>query len=335
MKPERIAFLNEEFDWYSYEDVPLDRDIFLVDGTQLEAYRDMMLRFFSGEEYDYKLCPVTPVAARTIRNDSIELSWYPNVYDRFHEVVVNLPRSAFLACVGSWRSDEKPRVFVDSSWLKNLHLRNNSIFALVDAAGMKGALLNGSLKREALLKIREEIDLLAANYEEVLFISFADSVLLKSSWNPSYVNATTKYKYNPELFLHLAKAINQIYIEALGLDTYMILSQGTNEFYNDPLHHVSDAGNHISLNSLGIPFAVLMDIEAAARSRIRSGDHQPAELYLDESFLRSLRLKFSFEKNSLPSFQYQTKMSRAGSLYYLADRDGIISNIKGSEQPGA
>ena len=106
-------FEHELYDRYEFEDTPLNRDIFIVDEVYLEAYDRMMTRFFDGAEYEC-IGYVTPVAARKVNSNSLDLSWYPNTFDRFHEVRIRLPRDQFIACVGSWNSDEKPRVFVKS-----------------------------------------------------------------------------------------------------------------------------------------------------------------------------------------------------------------------------
>ncbi|MFP3435956.1 hypothetical protein SB781_40025, partial [Paraburkholderia sp. SIMBA_061] len=60
---------------------------------------------------------VSHAAARSVDHEWIELSWYPNTFDRFHEVSVFLPKSAFVACVDIWKYDEKPTIFVRSDWL--------------------------------------------------------------------------------------------------------------------------------------------------------------------------------------------------------------------------
>jgi len=109
-------FEHDLYDNYEFEDTPLNRDIFIVDEVYLEDYDRMMMEFFEGADYEY-IGYVTPVAAIKVNRSSIELSWYPNTFDRFHEVPIRLPRDQYIACVGSWQRDEKPRIFVKSEWL--------------------------------------------------------------------------------------------------------------------------------------------------------------------------------------------------------------------------
>jgi len=114
----------------------------------------------------------------------------------------------------------------------------------------------------------------------------------------------------------------------LGLKTYAVIAQGSNEYYDDALLHISPSKKHICLNSLGVPFAQLMEIEGTARKAIRSGIHPRSDLYMDEQYFRSLKFKFSFEKNEEPSNQYQAKMMSTPSKYYYSSLANIIKNLE-------
>lgn len=320
-----ILFDHKMFNKYEFEDVPLNQDIFIVDEVYLKEYEEMMLKFFEGAEHK-NIGYVSHVGARKINNNFIELSWYPNIFDRFHEVSINLPRNQFVACVGSWRCEERLRIFVKSAWLENIHLRSYSVFALIDAIGVTAALKNEIITREKLIKLRSEIDSISEKYPEISFISFADSILLKSNWSVGHFKSTTKYNYEPEIFIHLANDINVIYQRALGLNTYTIITQGGNEYYDDPLLHIFK--NHISLNSLGIPFAQLMEIDRTVREAIKTGVHPPAELYMDEQYFRSLKFKYSFDKNAQSINTYKTKLMSISCRYYYSTIKNICTNLK-------
>ena len=319
-------FQHEYFDNYTFEEVPLNRDLFLVDEYFLREYEKAILGFFDGDAYQY-IGYVSYVAARKINENSIELSWYANVYDRFHEVSIILPRDQFVACVGSWQYDEKSRIFVKSSWLENIYLRSYSVFALVDAVGVKNALESGEITRDKLIKLRAKIDTLSAKYPDISFISFADSLLLKSNWSVGHFKSTVNYSYEPEVFVHLANEINAIYKVTLGLSTYAVIAQGSNEYYDDSLLHISESKNHISLNSLGIPFAQLREIEETARKAIKAKAHPPAELYMDEQYYHSLKYKYGFDKNAGANNAYQTKMMGTPCNYYYSTLSNILSNL--------
>lgn len=320
-------FNHAMFDNYIFEQIPLDQDLFVVDEIYLCEYENSMLRFFEGAEYA-SIGYVSYVAARAINNNSVELSWYANVNDRFHEVAITLPRDQFIACVGSGRCDEKPRIFVKSGWLSNIYLRTYSVFALIDAADVKKALEKGDITRPRLIELRNRIDDLAKEHTDISFISFADSLLLKSNWSVGHFKSEVKYTYTPEIFIHLAGEINDIYQRVLGLRTYAVIAQGSNEYYDDPLLHISATQNHISLNSLGIPFAQLMEIEGAARKAVRSELHPCYDLYLDKQYFHSLKFKFGFDKNTEPSNGYQAKMMSTPSKYYCSSLSNIVNNLE-------
>lgn len=118
------------------------------------------------------------MAARQVTPKHVELSWYTNVSTRFHEVTIELPREAFITCVGLWRYDEQPHIFVKSSWLEELYGRAYSVFGWIDAIGVKQALRARAISSTTLVRLRTEIDVLAARYPTASFISFADNLLL-------------------------------------------------------------------------------------------------------------------------------------------------------------
>lgn len=262
-------FEHELYDVYSFEGIPLDRDSYLMDEIYLEEYEKSLLDLFDGKEYEH-VGYISYVAVRKVHDRSLELSWYPNIHTRFHAVAISLPRDQFVTCVGCWQYDEKPHIFVKSSWLKSLHLRQYSVFGFIDAIGVVEALKNNKLSRENLLALREAIDGLAKSYPKVSFISFADSTLLKSNWSVGHFKSEVNYTYEPKIFLRIAEEFQFIYKKTLGLNAYAILTQGSNEFYEDSLLHISESKNHVCLNCLGIPFAQLMSIEDAAKKSPQS-----------------------------------------------------------------
>ncbi len=319
-------FEHELFDNYSFEEIPLDRDIYLIGEKFISEYEQTMMKFFDGTEWE-PTGYISYAAARTINENSVELSWYPNISDRFHEVPVLLPKEAFVACVASWQCDEKPHVFVKNKWIDGLYIRSFSVFALIDAIGVKSALKSGSLTREKLTNLRVQIDKLAEQYPNISFISFADSLLLKSNWNVGSFTNGIEYSYDPEIFIFVSKQIKEIYEAILGLSTYAVISQGSNEYYDDPLLHISKTQNHISLNSLGVPFAQLMDIEHTARTSIKKKVHDLAEIYMDQQYYHSLKFEYEFDKHAVSNFNYQTKIISAPCKYYLMNFDEAISNL--------
>ncbi|RZD22745.1 hypothetical protein [Pseudoalteromonas sp. MEBiC 03485] len=323
-------FEHEKFNQYSFEEIPLDRDIYLMDEKFLTEYEQMMTNYLNDPQNN-EYVPVgyvSFVAARKVLANSVELSWYANVSDRFHEISIILTKENFVFCVGCWEYDEKPIVFVNGDWLNSLYARSFSVFAMVDAIGVKQYLDEDKLTTEMLKSLRDRIDALASDYPSISFISFADSLLLKSNWSVGTHDNEVSYSYAPELFIKLSAQISTIYQECLGLPTYSVITQGQNSYYDDNLLHISESKNHISLNSLGIPFAQLMDIEHTARANIRSKEHLPAEVYMDSQYYNSLSFNFEFDKLKQPKASYATKMVSKDCEYYFNSADVIMKNLR-------
>ncbi len=320
-------FQHKYFDNFTFEEVPLNQDWYLMDECYLSEYEKAMLSVFDGGDYQ-AVGYISYAAARKVNESSIELSWYTNIYERFHEVSISLPRDQFVACVASWQYDEKPHIFVKRPWLENIYLRSYSVFALIDAADFTKALKRGEVTKDKLIKLRAEIDDLSATHLDILFISFADSLLLKSNWSVGYFERGIKYNYKPEVFIDLASKINAIYKATLGLGTYAVIAQGSNEYYDEPLSHFSEFKNHISLNSLGIPFAQLMEIEQTAKKASKEGWHAQAELYMDRQYYNSLNFKYGFDKTAEACYTYDSKMVGTPCKYYYSSISNILANLE-------
>ena len=300
-----------------------------MDEQFLDEYNVMMSKFLDDPEINgySQVGYVSYISARKILDNSIEISWYANISDRFHEISIILPREHFVSCIGCGQYDEKPRVFVNGNWLNSLHARSFSVFALVDAIGVKKYLEEDKLTTEMLTLLRDKIDLLASKHPSISFISFADSLLLKSNWSVGAHDNEISYSYAPEIFIELADHISNIYKECLGLPTYAVIAQGQNSYYDDSLLHISESKNHISLNSLGIPFAQLMNIENTARANLRGKVHAPAEIYMDSQYFHSLKFKFEFKKDDQPKASYLTKMVSKECEYFYNSASILLSNL--------
>lgn len=302
-----------------------------MDEVWLKPYEENLLQFINGGEYK-AVGYVSRIACRSINENTIELSWYLVTRDRFHEVSVSLPKDQVAICVESSEIDEKPHIFVKSEWLEKLYLKYYSIFCMVDAIEVKKALEKGNLPREKLIKLRDMIDDLGKRNPGISFISFADSILIKSNWTVETDKNEVGYTYKPEIFIEILTELKSIYKEILGLEIYAILTQGSNEYYDDALLHISNPGNQVSLNSLGVPFADLMSIENSVRNAINDGTHDPSELYIDENLYHSFRFSYEFRKNEKPKFYYKSKMRTDDSYYFTNDIDTVRNNLRDEEQ---
>jgi len=304
-------FRDDIFEIYKFENIPLERDLFMVDSKLMEKWARSVVKS-TGEESEVL---VGSVSAEKIHANSVELRLFVNVFSRYHAVSMHLPRDKFVACVGAIMADEVTHLFVDGDWLDNLYRRAYAVFGMVDAIHAKEAMRAGKLERAKLQSLRNGLDLLAAKYPEIAFISFADSVLLKSIWSTSYVRDGFPQTYRPELMIEVFDAIKKLYQTELGLDAYGIFAQGVNEFYEDELLHVSGPKNHVGLNSVGAPFAQILEIEAAVKRAIKKGDHPAVDLYLDEHFFASLKMTDYKFKEKVAIASYNSKVMESGGEY--------------------
>jgi hypothetical protein len=314
------------FEVRPFESVPLNCDLYLMDERWLAQYEESLVSMFNGNDY-IAVGYISYAAIRRIDEFVLELSWYPNIHDRFHEVTVTLPRDQFIVCVGSPQCDEKFHIFVRSSWLTNLHLRPYSAFALVDAIGVKNAISRQQLSSGKLVELRSRIDFVAEQNPGISFVSFADSLLLKSNWSVGKFDTNVTYTYEPEALVKLLPQISSIYRDVLGLRIYAAITQGLNEYYDQTLLHISNSANHVCLNSLGLPFAQLLAIDDAVRNAIRQGTHAPADLYIDDLFYHSLRFRHGFDKYTQPSASYHAPLSEIPSAYYHCSLEAILNNL--------
>jgi hypothetical protein len=150
------VFDHPNFRHYAFSDVPPNRDLFLIDVEDMAEFEREWLELYAGRDYAPKYL-VSYVAVRARFDEVLELSWYPNVSTRFHEVRVTLPKSVFVACIGQYRYDGNPPIFVQSEWLRELYLRANSIFALIAAIGVEVAIRSDRVTRSRLLVLRDRI----------------------------------------------------------------------------------------------------------------------------------------------------------------------------------
>jgi len=321
-------FEHKDIEHYGFEEVPLNRDIYLMGEKWAADYERALLTGLAGGEWEI-VGYISYAAARRVTGESIELSWYPNVHDRFHEMRVHLPRSSFIRCIGCRNYDEKPRIFVRDEWLTNIYHRTNSVFAMVDAIGVKAALMAGAVTDEQLVKLRARIDAIAARHPDVAFVSFADSLLLKANWSVGTYDAPTATPYEPEGILKILPEVADAYREMLGLEVYSIVTQGRNEFYGNELLHISGSKNHVSLNSLGIPFAQLQAIDLRVRAAIKDKTHPPHSLYMDDQFFHSVRWESSrYDKTTEREYAYVPPMSGHTATYIGGDLNDFISLLK-------
>lgn len=315
---------------HEFESIPVSQEVSLMDEQWLKEFAPAL---HENSAELYTLGYHTPAIVNHVGEDALEMSVYFRA-GRFHKIKALLPREKFVICVERGQYDIKPHVFVKGSWLTDLHLRHHSVFAIFDAIGVKKALGRGTLSSGQLQALRNAIDTIANEHTSVALISFADSLLVKTNYQIGQYDSTIRYSYEPEALLGLFPAISRAYSEVLGLSVYAVVTQGLNVYADGALIHISRDHNHISLNSLGLPFAQLLEMAEAVNVAIHDGSHAPADLYMDESFYHSLSFDGArFDKNERPKYRYEAPMDSAGSFYYAENFDTISRALRVNGAP--
>jgi hypothetical protein len=71
-------FEHEHFDKYAFKDIPLNRDIYLMDEKWMHDYEASFLSVFAGNGAEYKpVGYISYACARKVFPEGVELSWYP------------------------------------------------------------------------------------------------------------------------------------------------------------------------------------------------------------------------------------------------------------------
>lgn len=320
---------NSGFRKYDFLDLPTDCDLFLMDVKWLPEWEAEWIKVFEGADGSpYEVGYVSFASVKHSSQDRAEIEWFANTHTRFHSIITAIPKEAFVICAEAYEYERKSTIFVKGDWLASLHSRTHSTFAMIDVSDFTAALNSGSVTSDALHVLRDEIDRLADASPLVSFTSFADSLLLKTNWAIGSWDNPTSMNYEPETFIALISDINDAYRAILNAETYAVIAQGSNEYYGAELVHTSSRGNHISLNSLGLPFAQLAAIESAARSGFKNGLHPRSELYLDRDFFLSLGINDHEWRSCLPRFKYKTKLAFREVSYVCASRADILSRLK-------
>lgn len=312
--------------WHQFSAVPI-HDVFLMDQRWFEAQAVEWAKMTAGQP-SKSIGYILNASPKKRTRQALELLWYPNIYTRFHRVSIILPKSDFICCLSFPHHDEKPFVFVSSKWIRNTLLRRYSIFALIDVIGVKNAIRKGLLTRGKLLKVRAGIDSLTKKYPEVSFVSFADSLLLKTIWETRYAYDSHQSQYKPEQVIQIIGEISDLYKAVLGLKVYSILTQGANEYYKDASLHISDSKRHISLNSLGIPFAQLQAIDLKVHKLIKKSESWSHNIYLDSDLFYSLKFpeNFSNEGNQA-KHHYLSPLEKARGTFHCFNYERLAKNI--------
>jgi hypothetical protein len=320
---------------YSFDEIPVGQDLFLIGEDQLEHMQQVWRQYLSPAEartldHPNQVLRIRWCAIEARRPESCDVNVCIDMHSRFHGTVHVLPRSQFIMGVHFYDCERRPYLVVTKEWVEHIEATKFSLYALVDAIGMK-ALLNkqGHIEPAQIESLRTGVDAIAEQHVDHAFFSFADTVLVKTLWSATAEEYGRTYR--PEEFLGVVAQVRRVFGAALGLQAYGIVTQGSNQLVEENLLHISERRNHIFLGSLGTPFAQLFQIDEAVRSALRRNAHQGASLYLTESLFLTLRFRHHQERDRFLADKYpfgfrQTPESQRS--YIPADADDLVLHLE-------
>ncbi len=327
--------LNESEGWprgterLAPEAIP-DGDLFVVGSSQLDQLKDSWRiwldregadRRHPNEDLDYRGCYVVSRDTR-----SLELAIEVNVFDRWQMPSRRLPYAQIVACVHWPEDDCNPYLVVSQSWFDSMYGDLFSIYAMVDVVGMKELMRSGTpFDSEPFARLKKRISALAIENPGVLFLTFADNVLLKQRYKAGKPGKAPGYE--PERVIRLIDVIRQAICEELRSDSYAVITEGANAYPEADSVDEPTPDNHKYFPSLGAPFAELLDIDRAARKSIQEGRHAPCDLYISESVLESLKFASWRDRDTLyPKLVgFSSKLvAQARARYLPISRRGLV-----------
>jgi hypothetical protein len=182
------------------------RDIALLGSVELGLLRHHWHRYLAEPDgtsppHPNEFLKFLWCSVEAVDTDSYDLGILISMSTRFHRATVKLPRSHFVTCVHIWNYNKRPYLVVTQDWLEEILRTKFSLYGLVDAVGMRELLrVQGHVTRSQIIAMCEGIDALAKAHPDHAFLTFADTVVVKTNWSmtgDSYYEGT----YSPERFL--------------------------------------------------------------------------------------------------------------------------------------
>lgn len=308
----------------------------LVSDLHAEEYKKRWLSYFQDQSMNpYEGYVKKDITIRSRNSGGLQLNiflTYTN--DRFHEMSLELPKDAYVQCIE--HADSKfPCIFVKDEWLRNFLTTNYCCYGLIDEIDFKDKYLRSENVTRYLSKRIDAVKAIADKYQNVSFIIFSDSILLKLPWSLDKYEMT----YQPELMVSIFKEVREFYVKELKSDCFVIFIQGVNFDSTKELIVTGENKNLIDLNCAGSAFANLFYINDAISKKLKNKEHKEAVLYFDEKFLVSLKISHDIkERLSSNMFSYYSPLYKSHENYVVDENslvlDCVINASKQSTSDG-
>jgi hypothetical protein len=316
-------FSNNAFSIIDYPDLPENTDMILVSENDQTNFESAWLNFFQDSDSSPYESEYNSEAIQIISKDEIKLKFKLFILssDRYHETPCVLPRDAFVKCVDVPDYDGKPCVFVKHSWFVRFVESQFCCFGLIDQIGFTSESCENLNLKDYLSKRRSCLEEVAKNYPKILFILYSDSILIKLPWLLSEYKA----QYKPEMLVRMFKEIRNEFKNKMNFDSYAIFVMGKNDSPDTKLLYSNEPPNLFDLHCCGSSFANLFSIDSEIKRNIKSGKHDPSNVYIDEDFLLSMKIEQKCKKTLL-SDKYEYSAGFEEKKYYCVDRELIVLN---------
>ncbi len=322
----------------TWDEIPVGRDVCLIGEGQLEDLRREWARYIEEHHRPETVHPndyldVRWCAIESHRHDSSDVNIMITNTSRYHGVIEKLPRTKFVIGVHFWRYGKPVYVVVRQDWFEDVERRMFTLYALVDAIDMRALLeKQGCLEPNQVNAFGAGINNLARQNRDHVFLSFADSVIVKRRWSASDMGY--EHTYCPERFLKLVEGVCRVFEDAFQLEAYAIVTQGSDLLDDDLVSATSKESNHVFFGSLGAPLANLFAIDKRVRSA-RGGDRQTEEdLYLEGSMFLTLKFRSDADRDRLQrrlvSFESDL-VSPDRSTYLPVKRSELLELLRNDE----
>lgn len=208
--------------------------------------------------------------------------------------------------------DGETYIVIKKKRYNSLWKKHSVSFAFIDLIGTKEIFKRSSDELMKLLKkVQAKIDAFANIHPTIAILSFADSLIVKTVW--SYHKKIT---YSPENFLNTILQLRSMLRQEVGIDSYVILTQGQNFIESKKLVHVNNRGNHFGMLSVGPPFASLFGIDSIVKE-LRNSDKR--SLYIEKMFYDSLNDKSLLNSTTMKTHLFDSSFLKTTGEFIAID----------------
>jgi hypothetical protein len=292
----------------SIEHIDIDTEVRIVPHQAIE----LLKKIFDCEWSFYKHLSLFYARVRSKDDCGLTITTALTVAQKLHTVEEYLSLKDIVAVIKG--ADGETYIVIKKKKYNSLWKEYGVILAFIDLIGSKERFRRSSGELIKLLKkVQHIIDVFADKHQNIVIWSFADSLIVKSTW--CYYK---KIKYCPESFLKTILELRTTLSQKIGIKSYMIITQGQNYIGSDKIVHINRTCNHFGMLSFGPPFASLFEIDDAVK---KLELEQKRSLYIEKKFYYSLNDKSFFDESTKSERHFRCS-------FFKTDNEFIAVNVK-------